>query len=156
MASASWRAANATGVWLYTRNGCSNFADCFPRIVEAVKSLPVQSCFIDGEAIVVDCNGLALFELCAPLIWAGCGNLPKTSQANFRFAFDRGGAFNRGSCPAREEKRLCPGPPRYSSKCASVLRSTAICRLSFEHICRPRARQATDRDPPIGISCAAV
>src|SRR5262249_36090629 len=44
---------NAKGVWLYTRSG-SNFADRFPRIVEAVKSLPVQSCFIDGEAAVFD------------------------------------------------------------------------------------------------------
>jgi hypothetical protein len=29
-------------------------ADRFPRIVKAVESLPVQSCFIDGEAVVVD------------------------------------------------------------------------------------------------------
>jgi hypothetical protein len=94
---------NATGVWLYTR---SNFADRFPRIVEAVKSLPVQSCFIDGEAIVIDGNGLSVFELYAPLIWAGCGNLPKTSQANFRFAFDRGGAFNGGSCPRERGETL--------------------------------------------------
>jgi len=49
-------------VWLYTRNG-SNFADRFPRIIEAVKSLPVRSCYIDGEAIVVDANGLATFDL---------------------------------------------------------------------------------------------
>ena len=49
-------------VRLYTRNGY-NFADRFPRIVEAVNSLPVQSCFIDGEAIVVDTNGLATFDL---------------------------------------------------------------------------------------------
>jgi ATP-dependent DNA ligase len=53
---------NTKDVWLYTCNG-SNFADCFPRIVEAVKSLPVRSCFIDGEAIVVDANGLAVFDL---------------------------------------------------------------------------------------------
>jgi ATP-dependent DNA ligase len=46
---------NATGVWLYTHNG-SNFADRFPRLVEAVKSLRARSCFIDGEAIVVDAN----------------------------------------------------------------------------------------------------
>jgi hypothetical protein len=45
-----------------SRNGY-NFANRFPRIVEAVKSLPVQSCFIDGEAIVVDTNGLASFDL---------------------------------------------------------------------------------------------
>ena len=35
-------------VRLYTRNGY-NFADRFPRIVEAVKSLPVRSCFIASE-----------------------------------------------------------------------------------------------------------
>ena len=53
---------NGNGVRLYTRNG-SNFADRFPRIVEAVANLPVQSCFIDGEAIVVDERGLAAFDL---------------------------------------------------------------------------------------------
>jgi ATP-dependent DNA ligase len=53
---------NGKRVWLYTRNG-SNFADRFPQIVEAVKSLPAQSCFIDGEVIVVDANGLAVFDL---------------------------------------------------------------------------------------------
>jgi bifunctional non-homologous end joining protein LigD len=50
------------GVRLYTRNGY-DFVDRFPRIVEAVARLPVQSCFIDGEAIVVDANGLAVFSL---------------------------------------------------------------------------------------------
>jgi bifunctional non-homologous end joining protein LigD len=30
---------NATGMWLYTRNG-SNFADRFPRVVEAIANLP--------------------------------------------------------------------------------------------------------------------
>jgi ATP-dependent DNA ligase len=53
---------DANGVRLYTRNGY-NFAGRFSRIVEAVASLPVQSCFIDGEAIVVDTNGLSTFEL---------------------------------------------------------------------------------------------
>jgi ATP-dependent DNA ligase len=50
---------DAKGVRLYTRNGY-NFADRFPRIVEAI---PVQSRFIDGEAIVVDETGLSVFEL---------------------------------------------------------------------------------------------
>jgi ATP-dependent DNA ligase len=50
------------GVQLYTRNGY-NFADRFPRIVGAVASLLVRSCFIDGEAIVVDGNDLASFDL---------------------------------------------------------------------------------------------
>jgi hypothetical protein len=40
-----------------------DFADRFPRIVEAVASLPVQSCFVDGEAIIVDANGLSVFDL---------------------------------------------------------------------------------------------
>ena len=53
---------DGNSVRLYTRNGY-NFADRFPRIVEAVKTLSVQSCFIDGEAIVVDANGLAVFDL---------------------------------------------------------------------------------------------
>src|SRR6516165_7982894 len=53
---------DAKGIRLYTRNGY-NFADRFPRIVEAIAGLPVQSCFIDGEAIVVDENGLSVFDL---------------------------------------------------------------------------------------------
>ena len=42
---------NANGVRLFTRNGY-NFAARFPGIAAAVESLSVQSCFIDGEAIV--------------------------------------------------------------------------------------------------------
>jgi bifunctional non-homologous end joining protein LigD len=53
---------DATGVRLITRNG-SDFTDHFPFIAMALKSLPVQSCIIDGEAIVCDENGLAVFEL---------------------------------------------------------------------------------------------
>jgi bifunctional non-homologous end joining protein LigD len=49
-------------VRLYTRNGY-DFADRFPQIVEAILNLPIQSCFIDGEAIVVDARGLSTFEL---------------------------------------------------------------------------------------------
>ena len=44
-----------SGVRLFTRNGY-DFAERFPRIVEAVESQPVQSCFVDGEAILVDDN----------------------------------------------------------------------------------------------------
>src|ERR1700676_4905050 len=47
---------DAKGVRLFTRNGY-NFAAGFPRMVEAIESLPVRSCFIDGEAIVVDAKG---------------------------------------------------------------------------------------------------
>jgi bifunctional non-homologous end joining protein LigD len=50
------------GVRLFTRNGY-NFADRFPLIARAVAALPVQSRFIDGEAIVVDSSGLSAFDL---------------------------------------------------------------------------------------------
>ena len=40
-----------------------NFAQRFPRIVEAIEHLPTKSCFIDGEAIVVEHNGLSVFDL---------------------------------------------------------------------------------------------
>jgi len=53
---------DATGVRLITRNG-SDFTDRFPFMAAALKLLPVQSCIIDGEAIVCDENGLAVFEL---------------------------------------------------------------------------------------------
>jgi len=53
---------DAKGVRLFTRNGY-NFAPRFPRIAEAIESLSVQSCIIDGEAIVVDRNGLSVFDL---------------------------------------------------------------------------------------------
>jgi bifunctional non-homologous end joining protein LigD len=49
-------------VRLITRNG-SDFTDHFPFIATALESLPVRSCMIDGEAIVCDENGLAVFEL---------------------------------------------------------------------------------------------
>jgi bifunctional non-homologous end joining protein LigD len=53
---------DAAGVRLYTRGG-HDFAARFPLIVAAVTALPVRSCFIDGEAIVCDDSGLAVFYL---------------------------------------------------------------------------------------------
>jgi bifunctional non-homologous end joining protein LigD len=49
-------------VRLRTRKG-TNFASRFPQIVAAVTLLPVRSCLIDGEAVVCDESGLAVFEL---------------------------------------------------------------------------------------------
>jgi bifunctional non-homologous end joining protein LigD len=49
-------------VRFYTRNG-HDFAARFPLIVAAVAALSVRSCLIDGEAIVSDDSGLAVFEL---------------------------------------------------------------------------------------------
>ena len=53
---------DAKGVTLHTRRGY-DFADRFPLVVAAVAKLPVRSCLIDGEAIVCDANGLAVFDL---------------------------------------------------------------------------------------------
>jgi bifunctional non-homologous end joining protein LigD len=49
-------------VRLLTRKG-NNFASRFPQIVAAVTLLPVQSCLIDGEAVVCNRDGLAVFDL---------------------------------------------------------------------------------------------
>jgi len=49
-------------VRLFTRNGY-DFTDRFPLIAKALAALPVRSCFIDGEAIVVDSTGLSVFDL---------------------------------------------------------------------------------------------
>ena len=49
------------GVRLLTRNG-HDWARRYPAIVEAVNQLRVRSCLIDGEAVICDENGLAVFE----------------------------------------------------------------------------------------------
>jgi bifunctional non-homologous end joining protein LigD len=51
---------DAAGVRLLTSNGY-DWADRFPLIVEAVAALRVRSCLIDGEAVVCDDNGVAVF-----------------------------------------------------------------------------------------------
>ena len=43
-------------VRLITRNNY-DFAERYPLIVDAIANLPVSTCIIDGEAIVVDQNG---------------------------------------------------------------------------------------------------
>jgi ATP-dependent DNA ligase len=52
---------DSAGVRLITRAG-NEFSHRFPFIGMAVAKLPVRSCLIDGEAIVCDENGLAVFE----------------------------------------------------------------------------------------------
>ncbi len=52
---------DAGGVTLHTRKGF-DFADRFPMATAAVAALPVRSCLIDGEAIVCDATGLAVFD----------------------------------------------------------------------------------------------
>jgi len=53
---------DGTCLRLYTRNGY-NFADRFPQIVDSISDLRAESCFLDGEAIVVDERGLSVFNL---------------------------------------------------------------------------------------------
>ena len=53
---------DGAGVELITRTG-NDFSSRFPSIAMAVSKLPVRSCLIDGEAVVYDENGLAVFEL---------------------------------------------------------------------------------------------
>jgi ATP-dependent DNA ligase len=53
---------DAAGVRLFTRNG-HDFGKRFPLVVTAVAALPARSCLIDGEVIVSDDAGLAVFEL---------------------------------------------------------------------------------------------
>jgi bifunctional non-homologous end joining protein LigD len=52
----------ADNVRLITRNGY-DFTDRYPLIVDAVRNLPAKSCVVDGEGIVVDQDGLSVFDL---------------------------------------------------------------------------------------------
>jgi bifunctional non-homologous end joining protein LigD len=49
-------------VQLITRNG-RDLANRFPLVTKAIEALPIRSCVSDGEAIVCDDNGLAVFDL---------------------------------------------------------------------------------------------
>ena len=62
MASVFWARRGCAGVRLITR-AANDFSGRLPFIAMAVGKLPVQSCLIDGEAIVCDENGLAVFDL---------------------------------------------------------------------------------------------
>src|ERR1041385_9482802 len=56
---------DSAGVRLITRAG-NEFSHRFPFMAMAVGKLPVRSCLIDGEAIVCDENGLAVFRADPP------------------------------------------------------------------------------------------
>jgi bifunctional non-homologous end joining protein LigD len=53
---------DGAGVRLITRHG-NDFTSRFPFVVTAVTALPARSFLIDGEAIVTNGDGLAVFEL---------------------------------------------------------------------------------------------
>ena len=48
-------------VRLISRNG-HDLTYRFPRVAAAIAALPMRSCLIDGEAIVCDGSGLAVFQ----------------------------------------------------------------------------------------------
>src|SRR6187549_771164 len=52
---------DAAGVRLLSRNG-HDFAGRLPLAAAAVAALSARSCLIDGEAIVTDQKGLAVFD----------------------------------------------------------------------------------------------
>ena len=53
---------DGVGVRLMTRNG-NDFTSRFPLVVAAVTAPPARSFLIDGEAIVTNGDGLAVFDL---------------------------------------------------------------------------------------------
>src|SRR4029077_17174417 len=53
---------DGAGIRLITRHG-NDFTSRFPIIVAAVATLPAGSFLIDGEAIVTNGDGLAVFDL---------------------------------------------------------------------------------------------
>jgi bifunctional non-homologous end joining protein LigD len=53
---------DGAAVRLITRHG-NDLTARFPLVASAVAALPARSCVIDGEAIVCNENGLAVFEL---------------------------------------------------------------------------------------------
>ena len=65
-------------VKLYSRNGY-DFAERFPLAAAAIRKLPVRSCLIDGEAIVRDANGLAVFDLLRR--WSGTAATVRSSTS---------------------------------------------------------------------------
>ena len=81
---------DAKGVRLFTRNGY-DFTARFPKIVDAVASLSVRSCVVDGEAIVVDERGLSVFD---DLRWVPLEDRKQTLGDLIR-GIDDGIAFNQ-------------------------------------------------------------
>ena len=56
---------DAGRVRLWSRHG-TDFTDKMPKIVEAVRNLPVNNALIDGEAVVLRLEDIAILSRCAP------------------------------------------------------------------------------------------
>ena len=112
---------DAAGVRLITRKG-NDFTSRFPFIAMAVAALPARSCLIDGEAIVCDENGLAVFDL----IRATAEPAPRPSIApstcsNWTAKIC---GVNR-SRPARSSWQCCSAALIRRSSLTSITRATA-------------------------------
>ena len=96
---------DSLGIRLLTRNG-HNWADRYPTIVEAVNRLKARSCLIDGEAVVCDVKGLAVFgrRHRAPPIFARSltGWMPNLTMPLSQNFFENDAAVTAGGkpCPA--------------------------------------------------------
>jgi ATP-dependent DNA ligase len=123
MASAFWARRDNAGVRLITRAG-NDFSSRFPFIAMAVNKLPVRSCLIDGEAIVCDENGLAVFELIRRH-----GALASAVLCAFDLLELDGRDLRRE--PIEERKRLlasyCAAPIRVSSSTSITRRTAGLC-----------------------------
>jgi bifunctional non-homologous end joining protein LigD len=53
---------DGNGVRLFTRNG-NDWSARYPLIDDAIARLKVRSCLIDGEVVVLNTHGLAVFDL---------------------------------------------------------------------------------------------
>src|SRR6516225_7859597 len=111
---------DGAGVRLITRHG-NDFTARFPLVASAVAALPTKSCVIDGEAIVCDENGLALFVLIR-----GHGSKTSAVLCAFRLAGTRRKGF--ATTPDRGAKRpIGQNAPRF--------------RLRPEHRAQPAFRR---------------
>jgi bifunctional non-homologous end joining protein LigD len=70
---------DGAGVRLITRNGHA-FTERYPKVAAALDRLPCRSCVIDGEVVIVDEEGRAVFDRLQ--------NGPRTKPEAILFAFD--------------------------------------------------------------------
>jgi ATP dependent DNA ligase domain len=132
------------GVRLLTRNG-KDFADRFPLAAEAIEALPVRSCVIDGEAMVCDDNGLAVFDLIrghganARAILCAFDLLEVNGEDIRREPIEDASADWRGSCGRRttalRSMRYSPVTARRSTSTPARSAAKASCQSgSARHI----------------------
>jgi hypothetical protein len=91
----------ATGVTSHTRRGY-DFAGRFPLAAAAVAKLPVKFCLMDGEAMVCDGRGLAVFDLLGRRWHGEDVILPPSTRSKSTAPQSRNGKpYWRGCCAGR-------------------------------------------------------